>query len=129
MDKNQPSVEILREVLVLPLLGVFLAAFLTVPAASQDTEDAPPGAAMDAAWRADARWDEVDEIGTADIHRFTTSAEYLTPLVSYIPEHADVPSPRDVLGYIVGSADELTHPDDEYRYFESLAASSPMRAI
>ena len=78
----------------------------------------------DASWRAEARWDTVDETGTADIHRFTTDPSYATPLVSYIPEHPSVPSPRDILGYIVGTEGKLTHPNDEYRYFDALAEAS-----
>ena len=79
------------------------------------------GSGKDAAWRSDARWDTVDEIGTADIHKNTTDPQYITPLVSYIPEHESVPSPRDVLGDVVGSEGHLAHPEDEYRYFEALA--------
>lgn len=82
------------------------------------------GPGKDASWRSEARWDKVDEIGTADIHKNTTDPQYITPLVSYIPEHDTVPSPRDVLGYVVGSEGHLTHPEDEYRYFEALASAS-----
>ena len=100
-----------------PFRALLATATLLVSAmvAAQAPGDAetPPGAAADAAWRAEARWDTVDEIGTADIHRFTTDPAYLTPLVSYIPEHPRVPSPRDVLGYIAGAEGKLTHPDDE----------------
>ena len=90
-----------------------------------DTENPTQGAGVQAPWRATARWDLVDEEATKDIHTFTTDPEYLTPLVSYIPEDAAIPSPRDFLSYIAGAEGKLTHPEDEVRYFEALAAASP----
>lgn len=99
-----------------------LAVFLIVPSRlSAQTNDN--------AWRDAARWDKIDEAGTADIHKYTTHPKYLTPLVSYIPDHPDVPSPRDVLGYTVGAEGKLTRVEDEYRYFETLAAASPRVAL
>ena len=83
----------------------------------------------DAEWRSTARWDQVDETGTADIHKFTTDPKYITPIVSYIPDHETVPSPRDVLGHIVGADDYLTNVEEEYRYFDALAAASPRVTI
>jgi len=90
-----------------------------------DEADATQGAGAEAAWRAVARWDDVDEIGTKDIHRHTTEPRYISPLVSYIPEHSKVPSPRDVLGYIAGAEGMLTRPVDTIRYFQALADASP----
>jgi hypothetical protein len=83
----------------------------------------------DAEWRSTARWDQVDETSTADIHKFTTDPKYITPIVSYIPDHETVPSPRDVLGHIVGADDYLTNVEEEYRYFDALAAASPRVTI
>ena len=79
----------------------------------------------DAPWRAAAQWDQMDETGTADIHKFTTDPKYITPMVSYIPEHPTVPSPRDILGHIVGADGFLTRVDAEYAYFGTLAAALP----
>ena len=90
-----------------------------------DFDDASQGAGADAAWRVEAQWDTVDEEGTRAIHQHTTEPRYVSPMVSFIPEDANVPSPRDVLGYIAGTEGKLTHPDDEVRYFEALAAASP----
>jgi hypothetical protein len=103
--------------------ALVLALALAAPVLAQD--ELPEGAGPEAAWRATSRWDVVDEEATAEIHRHTTDGQYLTPLVSYIPEHAEVPSPRDVLGYIAGTEGRLTRPDDEIRYFEALAEASP----
>jgi len=90
-----------------------------------DKNDPTAGAGPQAPWRAVAQWDTVDELSTADIHRFTTAPEYLTPMVSYVPEDANVPSPRDVLGYIAGAEGVLTRPEDTVRYFQALADASP----
>ncbi|MDP7638658.1 MAG: M14 family zinc carboxypeptidase, partial [Candidatus Hydrogenedentes bacterium] len=89
-----------------------------------DENDSEAGAGANAAWRPFARWDSVDEASTADIHRYTTEPRYLTPMVSFIPEHSVVPSPRDFLGYTVGTEGKLTHPREEEAYFEALAAAS-----
>lgn len=90
-----------------------------------DESDSTLGAGAQAPWRVEAQWDSVDETGTREIHVHTTDPRYLTPLVSYIPEDPNVPSPRDVLGYISGTEGKLTRPVDEIRYFEALAAATP----
>lgn len=104
---------------------------LTVPSAARlcAQESTAAGIGPDAPWRSEARWDAIDEEATAEIHRHTTDQRYLTPLVSYIPEDATVPSPRDVLGYVAGTEGRLTPPDEERRYFEALAQASPRVAL
>ena len=104
-----------------------LALTLTFAAAAfgYETDDPAKGAGPTADWRNTAQFDQVDEIGTGDIHKYTTDPKYITPIVSYIPEHPSVPSPRDILGYIAGTEGKLTRPADEIRYFEALAAASP----
>ncbi len=107
--------------------GIGIAWMLTAGAWAYDYDKNDPaaGAGAQAPWRAVAQWDTVDELSTADIHRFTTSPDYLTPMVSYVPDDPTVPSPRDVLGYIAGAADVLTRPEDTIRYFKALADASP----
>lgn len=107
--------------------AVALAVFVSTSsfAYDHDAEDPTQGAGKDADWRVEAVHDTVDETGTAEIHVHTTDPKYLTPLVSYIPEHPEVPSPRDVLGYIAGTEGKLTRPDDEINYFKALADASP----
>ena len=90
-----------------------------------DENDPSEGAGAEAAWRSVAQWDEVDEEGTREIHKHTTEARYISPMVSYIPEDDKVPSPRDVLGYIAGTEGILTRPEDTIRYFQALADASP----
>ncbi|MCB0628117.1 MAG: M14 family zinc carboxypeptidase [Saprospiraceae bacterium] len=101
---------------------LFLLLFSTSILWSQIDSISPE---QEASWQAAAQWDKVDEISTADIRKYTTEARYCTPMVSYIPEHATVPSPRDFLGHIIGAEGHLTRVADEYRYLEALAKASP----
>ncbi len=82
-----------------------------------------------ASWEAAAQWDKVDQQSTADIRKYTTEARYCTPIVSYIPEHATIPSPRDFFGHIIGAEGHLTRVADEYNYLEALAKASPRVVI
>ncbi|MEE2777852.1 MAG: M14 family zinc carboxypeptidase [Acidobacteriota bacterium] len=103
------------------IVTLLVLVFSTVPISAQSSDPTGP----DASWRSEARWDTVDEESTAQIHEHTTEPRFLTPLVSYVPDHPDVPSPRDFLGYIAGAEGKLTRPEDEYRYLEAVAAVSP----
>ena len=78
-----------------------------------------------ASWEAAAQWDKIDEQSTADIRKYTTEARYCTPIVSYIPDHPTIPSPRDFFGRIIGAEGYLTRVADEYQYLEALAKASP----
>ena len=55
----------------------------------------------------------------------TTRAEFLSPLVSYIPASASVPSPRAFFGRIPGAPGELVRSAEAYAYLRALAAASP----
>src|ERR1700754_42846 len=107
------------------MLCVAGLASITWLVADEPAKDDPKtGAGPQAPWRILAKWDEGDEASTADIHKFTTAPQYITPMVSYVPKDAKVPSPKDVLGYIAGAADVLTKPQDTIRYFKALADAS-----
>jgi hypothetical protein len=67
----------------------------------------------------------IDTISTAAIAAATTDTSYLSPWVSAIPDHATVPSPRDYLGYTIGTPGELTQVDRIHGYLDALAAASP----
>ncbi len=67
----------------------------------------------------------VDEEYTAKIREYTTEPYFLTELVDHLPAKPGVPTPKDVLGYVVGTPEQLTHTKDIYRYFRALAAASP----
>ncbi|NNG17037.1 MAG: hypothetical protein HKM89_11200, partial [Gemmatimonadales bacterium] len=111
---------LVSSVLALGLPGVLLLGS-GAPGLAAQTD----GTGADAAWRAAARWDVVDEAATAEIHKHTTDPKYLAPLVSYLPAHDSVPAPHEVLGYVIGTEGKLTRPEDEIRYFQALADASP----
>ncbi len=68
--------------------------------------------------------DAVDVVSTRAIREATTDPSFLTPWVDYVPQSETVPSPRDVLGYAVGTPGHLTHPDTINDYFRRLAQTS-----
>jgi len=68
--------------------------------------------------------EKVDEQSTKLIKEYTTSPEFLSPLVDHIPESEIIPSPRDFFGYVVGSPKKLTYARDIHRYFFQLAKTS-----
>ena len=67
---------------------------------------------------------QIDKIATESIKKNTTEERFLTDWVSSLPEHPTVPSPRDILGYTIGTEGKLTHPKEIYTYFNALAAAS-----
>lgn len=71
----------------------------------------------------------VDQVATDAILAATTEERFLTPWVSSLPEHPDIPSPRDVLGYTIGTPGELTQVEEIYGYYDALADASPNVAI
>lgn len=87
--------------------GAMIATFLSVAAAANPV------------------WAAIDEVATQAIIDATTDEQYLTEWVNSLPEHPTVPSPRDVLGYTIGTPGKLTHVDDIHRYFYALAEASP----
>ena len=68
--------------------------------------------------------DNIDETSTRMIKEYTTKPEFLSPLVDHIPESKTVPSPRDFLGYVVGTPKKLTYARDIHRYFYELSKKS-----
>ena len=51
---------------------------------------------------------EIDEVATNAIFSATTDTDFLTEWVAVLPEHDTIPSPRDVLGYTIGTV-SYTH--------------------
>lgn len=72
----------------------------------------------------DAVGQAVDELYTEEIRTFTTEPFFLTPLVDHLPASDTVPTPRDYLGYTVGTPDILTYPEDIYGYMRAVAAAT-----
>ncbi len=65
-----------------------------------------------------------DEIAGKLIREATTSDEFITDWVKTLPEDDKVPSPRDVLGYTIGTPGKLTSVDKIDGYFRALAKAS-----
>ena len=58
------------------------------------------------------------------VKEWTTSPEFMSPLVDHLPKAPGVPTPKDVLGYYIGAPKHLTHTADIARYYRALAAAS-----
>jgi len=65
-----------------------------------------------------------DEEFAKDVKEWTTSPEFISPLVDHLPKASGIPSPKDVLGYYPGMPKKLTHVADLNRYYRALAAAS-----
>src|SRR5207244_5168378 len=50
---------------------------------------------------------------------------FVSPLVSYVPQSASVPSPEKYFGRIMGAPGELSGTEKAYSYARALAAASP----
>ena len=79
---------------------------------------------MDASYARDPK-QPVDEAYTAKIREYTTSSEFLSPLVSSLPASKTVPTPEKVLGDVSGAPNILPYAEDVYRYFRMLEKSTP----
>ncbi|NNE98408.1 MAG: hypothetical protein HKN25_05230 [Pyrinomonadaceae bacterium] len=96
---------------------IFSAGFLTLPvSANEDTIPNELGGL------------KVDKNSTDAILKATTEKRFLTPLVSAIPDHPKIPSPRDFLGYIAGAPGEMTNVAKIHGYMRAIADSTD-RAI
>jgi Zinc carboxypeptidase len=69
---------------------------------------------------------DVPEPGSVEaIAAATTDPHFVSPLVSYVPRSASVPSPEKFFGRIMGAPGELTGTEKAYSYARALAATSP----
>ncbi len=59
------------------------------------------------------------------VKEWTTRPEFLSPLVDHLPVVSGIPSPKDVLGYHVGSPRKLTYTSRALEYYRALAAKTP----
>jgi hypothetical protein len=71
-----------------------------------------------------AQEQKIDEESTKLIRQYTTSERFLNPMIDHIPE-SDVSSPREILGYVIGTPKKLTYYADIVRYMKTLAEQSP----
>ncbi|MBS0381083.1 MAG: hypothetical protein JSR56_01510 [Proteobacteria bacterium] len=67
----------------------------------------------------------VDQAYTAKIAKYTTQADFNTPLTDYLPASNTVPTPEAVLGDVAGAPNMLPYAEDVYRYFRMLAKATP----
>ncbi|HJR14083.1 MAG TPA: M14 family zinc carboxypeptidase [Rhodanobacteraceae bacterium] len=67
----------------------------------------------------------VDQAYTAKIVKYTTQADFNTPLTDYLPASQTVPTPEAVLGDVAGAPNMLPYAEDVYRYFRMLAKATP----
>ncbi len=54
----------------------------------------------------------MDEDYARLVKEWTTKTEFMSPLVDHLPKADGVPSPKDVLGYYIGTPKKLTHVAD-----------------
>ena len=59
------------------------------------------------------------------VREWTTSPEFLSPLVDQLPVVRGIPTPKDVLGYHVGTPKRLTKTDAALAYYRALEKASP----
>lgn len=99
----------------LRLSGLFLAIALIASSAVPEAQR-PAGPAT----TNDAEFAEF-------VKKATTKPEFLSPLVEQLPRRAGVPTPKDVLGYHIGTEKKLTYVADQQRYFRALEKALPGR--
>ncbi len=68
---------------------------------------------------------QMDEDFAKSIKEWTTKPEFMSPLIDHLPKADGVPTPKDVLGYHIGTPQKLTYTEGVYKYFRSLAEKSP----
>ncbi|WP_291984213.1 M14 family zinc carboxypeptidase [Luteitalea sp.] len=59
------------------------------------------------------------------VREWTTGPEFLSPLVDHLPLVKGIPTPKDVLGYHVGTPKRLTKTDAALAYYRALEKASP----
>ncbi len=67
---------------------------------------------------------QMDEDFARSVREWTTKPEFMSPLVDHLPKVPGIPSPKDVLGYHIGTPKKLTHTTDIYRYYRALESKS-----
>ncbi len=61
------------------------------------------------------------------VRKATTRPEFLSPLVDHLPTAPGVPTPKDILGYHIGTEKKLTYTADQFRFFRTLEKALPGR--
>jgi hypothetical protein len=66
----------------------------------------------------------MDEEYARLVKEWTTSSEFMSPLVDHLPKAPRVPTTRDVLGYYAGAPKKLTRVADLGKYYRALEVAS-----
>ena len=61
------------------------------------------------------------------VKKATTKPEFMSPLFDHLPKKAGVPTPKDILGYHIGTEKKLTYVADQQRFFRALEKALPGR--
>jgi Zinc carboxypeptidase len=69
----------------------------------------------------------VDEDFQAFVAKATTKPEFSSPLIDHLPKKAGVPTPKDVLGYHVGTEKKLTYWSEQQKWYRALEKALPGR--
>jgi hypothetical protein len=103
-----------------------LAAVLLAAATALPTSE-PVAAQARAAQSTAPRTEATDPEFATFVKHATTKPEFLSPLVDHLPLRAGVPTPKQILGYHVGTEKKLTYTADQFRFFRTLEKALPGR--
>ena len=70
---------------------------------------------------------KIDKEYSAKILEYTTEKFFLTELVDHLLVSENVPSPKDILGNVIGTPNILHYTADINRYMKAVAEASPPR--
>ena len=57
----------------------------------------------------------------------TTRADFSSPLIDHLPKKAGVPTPKEILGYHIGTEKKLTYWADQQKWYRALEKALPDR--
>jgi hypothetical protein len=69
----------------------------------------------------------IDEEYSKKIKEYTTDAQFLSPLVDYLPASKTVPTPKAVLGDVAGAPGKLPYSAEVHQYMRMLEKAAPTR--
>lgn len=101
-------------------VAVLLVAGSTAGSRAEESQRARPAAAG-------AQATTNDEDFATFVRQATTKPEFLSPLVDHLPRRAGVPTPKEILGYHIGTEKKLTYTADQFRFFRTLEKALPGR--
>ncbi len=115
----------IRHLLAIRLLILALGLPLSIPISAAADRSQASQAKARAKRGAATEPQLMDEEYGAKIKEYTTEKYFLTELVDHLPKSESVPTPKDVLGYVIGAPNKLTYTKDIYRYLRTLEKATP----